>query len=348
MIPIFDNGKTWAGIIWLIVVFYCGAEEGSVFLQDGTVHSGKIFFNRPVYLDDIFRRKTVSLSLSQIYKISVVEEAQEFSGSPLSLAHIDYLMGISTWEGKSYWGKFGCRVSVAAGRKKHDFFLVETRETLDRSRSIREIVFAAPSGHRMPGAVTSLGGELKPAGIFYGLCALHHERHVIFTAQISPEKDRYDIADIMPGEYDLFAVGKDAVVFCLSTPLPKAVLDTEVTPYSTGFRHFQNWIEKEAFADAKSSKILLYAAGRLSDTRVIVMEEVTTVASADPGLRQGKRLFWLYYCHCKSDRWRVRKIHLLSQQDLAEPVPRFLLDPRLSRIVVPVDGGKRRYDCVWE
>lgn len=335
------------------------AVEGTVHLSNGKSHTGKISLSHAISFRDIFRQKDISLSLSQIYRISLLEEGiygnVPFDEDLAAHSRIEkkYLMGVTTWEGKIYWGYFNCRVTIRDRAKTLKFTLSHTQTTnqlkLSELYYIKELVCQPPKDGAVPSDEESLSlcGSIHPKGVFKDAYAVHYQLGIIFPGQISEEGGWYSFANIVPGNYDLIFSGERNIVFAMSPPMRKDLMDNEVNEESL---QLISWLENTG--NRGGNRRTLYLSGRRSDARAIVSEEFLArpekLSLEETTPKKGLRLFWLCLASWRGHNFAIKNFQLLSRQELTVSPPQLCLDPRLSNIVVPLDGGKRRYDCLWE
>ena len=328
------------------------ALEGTVYLSNGEIHEGKIMLGRPIDIQDIFTRERISLQGSSVYRIDLlVESFKKFvpwSGNPSLPKSMErnYLMRVTTWEGNRYWGRFSMRVIVQRKQKKIKLYLPTSQvsriiQNEEEMYYVKAIVFkkegVSPPG---PEKFLSLCGDLRPANVFTQVYAVHRFLGIVLEGKIDEKGERYTIQDMMPGNYDLLLVGKDEVVFGLTPPERKGIMDKEVYPEIDGFSSFvQN---KEEMV---SSRKLMYGVGRYSDTRAFVLEEKKIESEeAFPGFPTMERRLCLWSCERTSRGWQRKNSTVLMTRSVESAFPVLLLDERLCNVVVPPDGGMRKYD----
>jgi hypothetical protein len=258
-----------------------------------------------------------------------------------------YILSMSTWDGVRYWGRLNLRISVVQPHKKRRFILSSTKASSlvvdnETVNHVKNVIFTRAEG-KAPGAdnFLSLCGKLEPAGVFQKIYAVHHELGIIFPGEITKNGTWYSIPDVMPGSYDLFLIGKSEIVFALSPPERKNLMDF---PISENTQHFTSWL-----ASGNTKRELLYCIGRQSNTKAIVAEEKMTQLVQMPGKilplqAVPKRFLYLWLCSFRSGRWEQNNFCLLYEQDTQKALPALLLDANLANITLPLENGPQQYD----
>lgn len=337
--------KFFVSIAILIVLISPNSEaralSGTVFLSNNKTYIGKISADRnAISFWDIFRQKYLVLPLRKLYRICIWEKSVRFSwiwGSNKTKGNWErhYVMSLSTWEGKRYWGYLQLRLKITMENKTKSFFIVQTQASRQKALAklyyVKRVEFTPPEDVTLPKQeqFLSLSGKLQPVRHFSRVYAIHYQLGIVFPGEILPG-GYYSIANIMPGHHDLIFIGDRVMIFALSLPARKDLLDKRIPYFSSVF---QSWIEKK---EERTSRELAYMQGRYSDMRTIVVSK-----------NKSHWELWFYRCAFKNEQWNIVYSHLLYRQPIAETCPQMFFDTKLQNIFTPLDGGKRVYNCIW-
>lgn len=302
--------------------------EATITLEDGTLYTGSISA-RSIQFKDIFRKEKKKFRLREIYKVDLLYETisqnlrwkskkkQEFK---------EYILAITTWSGERYWGRVRWSIKLKNKKKSHRFVFPKKQVVKQKRKFFyaKKLILKAkketkkkPSSKKFPSLKGKLSSYLNVANIF----ALHCELGVFFEGQIND--DNYKFEDILPGNYDLILMTKKGLIFSLTKPRRKTILDRAINFQNDRILH--NWIEGQS--NFQISYTIMFYIGHLSDTRILIMEQTKNTA---------RYLLWISRYGKNIKKWAKKNYAILYEQKTKKNdiIPKLFFDRNLGNIKV--------------